>query len=165
MDNLLIAVLGNRDSGKSHTWNTLFETTVRTSKDVRKLYFNDFEYVEVFLVSGSPEERKKYVGELIGEVKPRIVFCSIQYKEEAKETFNYFIDHNFLLFVHWLNPGFSDLDTPYFDGIGIIYWLCSKLSLVGIRSGKHEPKLRVNEMRDFIYGWAKSRDLLINKCV
>ena len=58
MEKLLIAVLGNRNSGKSHTWNTLFGSTVRTGKEERRLYFNDCEYVNVFLVSGSPEERE-----------------------------------------------------------------------------------------------------------
>ena len=46
--NLLVSVLGNRKSGKSHTWNTLFGKTVRTGGEVRKLYLSDTEYVEVF---------------------------------------------------------------------------------------------------------------------
>ena len=60
-ENLLISVLGNRNSGKSYTWNTLFKQTVRTGTELRRLYLTDNEYVEVFLVSGSAEERKEYV--------------------------------------------------------------------------------------------------------
>lgn len=73
MDKLLVSVLGNRDSGESHTWNTLFDGTVRTGKDERRLYFNECEYVNVFLVSGSPEEREIYVGDIVTAQNPKIV--------------------------------------------------------------------------------------------
>jgi len=59
-NNLVIVIMGNRKSGKSTTWNTLFGRQVRTGK--KKLYLTNYDYVEVFLVSGSPEEREKYVG-------------------------------------------------------------------------------------------------------
>lgn len=87
MEKLLVAVLGDRNSGKSHTRNTLFGATVRTGKDERRLYFNSCEYVNVFLVSGSPEERETYVGELITAEKPKIVLCSTQYRDIVKDTF------------------------------------------------------------------------------
>lgn len=164
MEKLLVSVLGNRDSGKSHTWNTLFGSTVRTGKEERRLYFNDCEYVKVFLVSGSPEERETYVGDLVTVEQPSIVLCSTQYRESVKSTFNYFIENGYFLFVHWLNPGYSDLDTPYFDNLGLVNWLLSQQSLMGIRSGKLESNPRVGEMKEFIYGWAKVRNLVINEC-
>lgn len=164
MERLLIAVLGNRNSGKSHTWNTLFDATVKTGKEERRLYFNDCEYVNVFLVSGSPEERKTYVGDLITAKEPRIVLCSTQYRDDVKTTYKYFIDNGYLLFVHWLNPGYSDLDTPSFDSLGLVSWLLSKQSIVGIRSGKSSTDSRVKEMKEYIYGWAKPRNLVFNKC-
>ena len=34
---LLIGLLGNRNGGKSHTWNELFGHTVRTGKRPRRL--------------------------------------------------------------------------------------------------------------------------------
>ncbi|WP_423910680.1 hypothetical protein [Candidatus Spongiihabitans sp.] len=163
MNKLLVSALGNKDSGKSYTWNTLFGVTVRTGKKKRRLYFNDCEYVTVFLISGSPEERKKYVGNLM-IAEPRIVLCSTQYCESSKKTFSYFIENEYSLFVHWLNPGYSDLDRPYFDYLGIMNWLLSQQSLVGIRSGKLEAKPRVDEIKEYIYGWAKSRNLIINEC-
>ena len=162
MDKLLVAALGHRNSGKSHTWNTLFEATVRTGKDERRLYFNDCEYVKVFLVSGSPEERETYVGELILTNDPRVVLCSTQYRKGVKDTFRYFLEREYFIFVHWLNPGYADQESPYFDHLGLINWLFSKQSLVGIRSGKVEAKKRVKEIKQFIYGWAKARDLVIN---
>ncbi len=78
-NNLVVAVLGNRNSGKSRTWNSLFRKgrSVKTGPRMRKLFLTDTQYVEVFLVSGSPEERKLYVGDIIGDLKPRIVLCSM----------------------------------------------------------------------------------------
>ena len=109
-ENLVVSVLGNRDSGKSHTWNTLFRAVVRTGSQARRLYLDDTQYVEVFVVSGSPEERDRYVGDIIGSNSPRIVLCSMQYRADVGETIRYFVDRDYLLFVHWLNPGFSDPD-------------------------------------------------------
>jgi len=163
MDKLLITILGNRDSGKSHTWNTLFGATVRTGKKERRLYFSDCEYVEVFLVSASPEENNKYVGELITAKEPKIVLCSTQYIESVKSTFNYFIENGYFIFVHWLNPGYSDLGTPHFDNLGLVNWLLSHQSLIGIRSGKMGTNSRVEEIKEYIYGWAKPRGLVINE--
>lgn len=164
MEKLLIAVLGNRNSGKSYTWNTLFDSTVRTGKNERRLYFNDCEYVNVFLVSGSPEERETYVGDLITSEEPRIVLCSTQYRDDVKATYSYFVDNGYFLFIHWLNPGHSDLDLTSFDSLGLVSWLLSQQSIIGIRSGKLSATSRVDEMREYIYGWAKPRNLIINEC-
>lgn len=161
MDKLLVSVLGNSHSGKSYTWDTLFNATVRTGKEERRLYFSDREYVKVFLVSGSPEERKTYVGVLVTAEEPRIVLCSTQYRESVKNTFSYFIENGYFLFVHWLNPGHSDLDTPYFDHLGLFDWLLSQQSLVGVRSGKPAATPRVEEIKEYIYGWANARNLII----
>ena len=49
---LLIGLLGNRSSGKSHTWNELFGRTVRRGTYPRKLELLPGECVDVFLVSG-----------------------------------------------------------------------------------------------------------------
>lgn len=62
MNKLAVVVLGNRNSGKSTTWNTLFDHTVRTGKEQRVLWFNRCEKTRLFLVSGSPEERGEYIG-------------------------------------------------------------------------------------------------------
>ena len=164
MEKLLVSVLGNRNSGKSYTWNTLFGSTVRTGKKERRLYFNDCEYVKVFLVSGSPEERETYVGELITAEEPKIILCSTLYRESVKTTFSYFIEKVYFIFVHWLNPGYSDPDAPYYDHPGLTNWLLSQQSLIGIRCGKEVAEPRVEEMREFIYGWAKPRNLVFNEC-
>jgi len=74
-NNLVIGLLGHRNSGKSSTWNELFQRTVKTGTEIRRLYLTKSKYIEVFLVSGSPEERYTYVGELIGDLKPRINLC------------------------------------------------------------------------------------------
>jgi len=164
VEKLLVAVIGNRNSGKSYTWNTLFDATVRTGSNERCLYFNDCEYVNVFLVSGSPEERETYVGDLVVAKNPRIALCSIQYVESSKATFNYFIENGYFIYCHWLNPGYSDQTNRYFDTLGLANWILSKESLLGIRNGAISAADRVNEIKGFIYGWAKSRMLVINEC-
>lgn len=157
--NLVIAVIGNRNSGKSSTWNALFGGTVRTGSEMRKLFLRGNEYVEVFLVSGSPEERKLYVGEIITVDNPRIVLCSMQYREDVVETIDYFTDRDYFLFIHWLNPGHSD-DSYIPDSLGLVHRLLAIDSLLGVRNGKIDYNNRVKEIRDFIYGWARMRNLL-----
>jgi hypothetical protein len=164
MNKLLVAVMGNRNSGKSSTWNTLFGSEVRTGTSERKLFLNECEYVNVFLIGGSPEEREKYVGDIISENRPKIVLCSAQYKEDVKTTFNYFTENDYFLFVHWLNPGYKDPKVQYYDHLGLANWLLAKPSVIGLRSG-HEPiQERVDEIKAYIYGWAKQRNLIINNC-
>ena len=164
MKRLLVSVLGDKKSGKSHTWNTLFNAVVRTGSTERRLYFNDCEYVNVFLVSGSAEERGEYVGDLIIADSPKIVLCSIQYIEDSKKTFNHFIENDYFIYCHWLNPGRSDKGKPCFDNLGLADWILSKESMLGIRNGTIPANNRVNEMKEFIFGWAKSRNLVISDC-
>lgn len=159
-EKLLLGVLGNRNSGKSRTWNVLFEETVKTGKYLRKLYLNKREYVEVFLVSGSPEERGKYVGDIITIKKPDIVLCSMQYTEDVSETIEHFVN-DYFLFIHWLNPGYGDGEIMD-DRLDLICKILSYDSLLGIRNGKISAKNRVQEMRDFVYGWANSRGLILS---
>ena len=90
MPHLVVTVLGHRNTGKSTTWNTLFGATVKTGKYERRLYLNKAQYVNVFLVSGSPEEREEYVGDIITAKKPEIILCSTQYVTNVKTTYDYF---------------------------------------------------------------------------
>ena len=82
-DRLFVGVLGNQKSGKSTTWNTLFDARVRTEPrhESRNLTLYGDECVEVFLVSGSFEERKLYAGDILENKECRIILCSIQYTE------------------------------------------------------------------------------------
>src|SRR4051812_18067671 len=102
-DKLVVAVLGHRNSGKSTTWNTLFGHTVRTGNKIRRLFLTESEWVDAFLVSGSPEERHTYVGEIIGEQSPSLVLCSMQYRADVTQTIDYFLENEYALFVQWLN--------------------------------------------------------------
>ena len=63
---LLVGLLGARDNETSHTWNELFGKTVRTGKRPRQLELLPGECVEVFLASGSFEERGEYAGNILG---------------------------------------------------------------------------------------------------
>jgi len=158
-DRLLIAVLGNRNSGKSTTWNRLFEATVKTGKYERMMYLNAVQSVDVFLISGSPEERDKDVEDLLPEALPPIVLCSTQYRADVKDTYNYFFKKGYEVIVQWLNPGHSDKGT-YEDELALQGYLLSKGATLQIRDGTIDPTPRVKELRQFILGWALHRNLV-----
>jgi hypothetical protein len=161
MQNLVVTVLGNRNSGKSSTWNHIFEHTVKTGSNIRRLYLSPKEYVNVFLVSGSPEERELYVGDIIASANPRIVLCSVQYRTDVHQTIQYFNDNNYLIYCQWLNPGYHDSnDTMSFDGLGLLNYITSLGGIVCVRSGKNDLTSRCEELESFIYGWAYYRDLI-----
>lgn len=157
-DRLFVGVLGNRNSGKSKTWNTLFDRTVQTGKKARPLQLYGGECAEVFLVSGSPEERDLYVGDLLEDQKCRIILCSIQYTEAVNSTLNYVVENEFDIFIQWLNPGYSDKGEN-FDHLGLLPWLIGRKAVFSMRNGKMPPMDRAEELRQFIYGWAKARGL------
>lgn len=170
-ERLLVGVVGHSNAGKSSTWEDLFGANVKTSSygNERRLYLpkNKQEWVNVFLINGSPGERGKDVEEilnpkgLINFENPRIVLCSMQYPDDAVgKTIQYFIEHKYDLFIHWLNPGYNDL-TKYNDDFEFIpHILEQHNSLLGIRDGKVDRTSRVNEIQDFIRGWASARGLL-----
>src|SRR5437868_3064583 len=121
MSKLAVIVLGNRRSGKSTTWNTLFGRTVRTGSEMRELVLPSGVSIPVFLVSGSPEERDMYVGDIIDRANPRVVLCSLQYIEDARDSFDFFLENGFSLYVQWLNPGYSD-EGVLPDTLGFASW-------------------------------------------
>lgn len=159
-DRLLVSVLGNRNSGKSRTWNALFEGTVKTGTRLRRLYLNKAQWVdEVFLVSGSPEERDTPIEDLMPRDAPRIVLCSMQYRGGVKDTFSYFFRQGYTVYVQWLNPGYSD-SSGYTDGLDLQEWLVGKGALLCRRNGQEDPTQRVSDIRQQILGWATFRNLV-----
>ena len=158
---LLIGLLGNRDSGKSHTWNELFGRTVRRGTYPRNLELLPGECVEVFLISGSFEERREHAADVLGTQDCRIVLCSLQYTEEVRETLNYFVNQDFHLYVQWLNPGYHHPDQMD-DHLDIVNEILLQASTFSIRDGKADAFDRVSEIRQFIYGWAKYRHLILS---
>lgn len=165
-DQLLIAVLGNRNSGKSMSWNKLFEynemgKTVRTGEHLRYLYLNRAQWVDdVFLINGSPQERGIAIEKIITKkLTPTIVLCSIQYVEGMKSTFEYFFNQEYDVFVQWLNPGYSDEKT-IIDDPNAVNWLIGKGAVLSKRNGQKPIEDRVEEIRQQILGWATYRDLI-----
>jgi hypothetical protein len=126
---------------------------------MRKLWLTDTQYVEVFLVSGSAEERKLYVGDIIGDLKPRIVLCSMQYIEEVTDTIQYFETNGYAFYTHWLNPGYSDL-RAYTDHLGLVQSILDLGGTVEQRDGKVDVAPRVEEMRQHILQWAAAQSLV-----
>ena len=161
MRNLAICVLGHRNSGKSTTWYDLFGSRVKTGKEIRRLYLNEEEFVEVFLVSGSPEERHAYVGDLIGDKKPRIILCSMQYIDGVRSTIDYFLENEYEINCQWLNPGHQDhFDIQMFDHLGLNNYLLARNAVVSIQNGKINTSKRIQLIKDVIYGWAKFEGLI-----
>ncbi|MCZ4348147.1 hypothetical protein [Devosia neptuniae] len=158
VDRLFVGVLGNRNSGKSTTWNTLFGATVRTGQNSRTLTLYGGECVDVFLISGSPEERQLYAGDILENQNSRIILCSMQYIEAVRLTLNYVVESEFDIFVQWLNPGHSDVGES-FDRLGLLPWLIGHHATFAMRDGKVSPQPRTEEIRQFIHGWAKARNL------
>ena len=105
-DKLCVAVIGNRNSGKSTTWQQLFGGKVKGGYHELQLYYGD--YAKVFLVGSSPQEQKTPINQLLGAKRPRIVLCAIQYSFDAHETLTFFSDNGYQIFAHWLNPGYKD---------------------------------------------------------
>lgn len=157
---LLVATLGNRHSGKTTTWKELFGSTVKTGKHLRPLYLNKAQSVEVFLISGSPEERDVEVEALLPNPLPRIALCSTQYRIGVDATFDFFFANDYDVIVQWLNPGYND-PGAYPDKLGLQTFLLGKGATLQIRDGKVNPPTdRVRELREFILGWATHRDLV-----
>ena len=162
MNKLVVAVMGNRDSGKSQTWKTLFDDPeIRTAqKSLRDLRFTDKEFAKVFLINGSPQERKKAVEEIIQVgFDPAIVLCSIQYSDGAMDTLRYFAKKDYFIYLHWLNPGYKDTQS-YNDHRKLIPQILEMNSMVGKRNGKDDEAERVEELTNYIYGWSKRNGLL-----
>ncbi|MBN4071507.1 hypothetical protein JYT72_03235 [Crocinitomix catalasitica] len=165
---LAVCVVGWENSGKSETWYSLFGRTVRRkpSKSLHQLQvFATVEFVDVYLVNGSPQESGKYIKEMLPKKLPNIILCSIQYvvgggyKEDMFGTINWLEDNGYSLVVIWLNPGHKD-SYPYLDSAGLTERIHSKANnLIGRRDGNQSPDERAEEIRNFIYGWAKPRNL------
>jgi hypothetical protein len=159
---LMIGLLGGVKSGKTHTWNLLFEKkTVKTGRKTRRLYFDEKTYVDVFLISRSAQKRKMEIKSILKDAEPEIILCSMQYARKLPQTLKYFVDHQYFMYIHWLNPGYHDtVDIPLFYDSDLVDYILSVPSMMGVRNGKQDASGRVREIKDFIFGWASSRGLL-----
>ncbi|MEK5175520.1 hypothetical protein NST63_20190 [Heyndrickxia sp. FSL W8-0496] len=158
---LAIIVLGNRNAGKSETWKRLFnQVNIRTSSKKRKLYLNKIEYVDVFLINGSPEERGLEVDEII-KVETDILLCSVQYNKHGLKTIKKLYNCGFQIYIQWLNPGFADRNE-YNDYLYILEELKALKNLeTHKRSGKKEEVInRVSDIHSYIYNMAQKNNLL-----
>jgi hypothetical protein len=182
-DRLFVAIVGARNSGKSTTWNTLFSKQVNTGKRPRRLDLVSPDYttislidqtsrdesseglrsacpnLDVFLISGSNEEKKRYAQEVLENVDCRIILCSVQYVGEAFErTWDFVFEQGFHVYAQWLNPGYKAAET--FDHLGLANRLLGKQAVLSIRDGRNNLSERTEEIRQFIHGWAAARNLV-----
>ena len=164
-DRLVICVLGKPNSGKSYTWRTLFGDTAKKflrsgGKELRLRSDGCVdERVEVFLVYSSPEELDKPVGDILGDQKCPIVLCSMQYPNKCDDpyvTLKYFIDRDFFLYAQWLNPGYKQSKI---EDQRLVDKILSARSVLSVRKVEdtEDDSGRVQEIQEFIYGWAKLR--------
>ena len=163
-ERLAVVALGNPQSGKSTTWNRLFDiedrgAAVKTGSYPRRLYLNPADWVEVFLVSGSPEERGVPLEDILPEVAPGVILCSVQYTEGSRTTFNYLLGAGYELYVVWLNPGFSDPGVCA-DTISLVSDLLLKGSTVWQCDARQDVSIRTQQIRQFLYGWVTVRNKL-----
>lgn len=112
-------------------------------------------------MSGSFEEQAKYAGDVLGCQDCRIVLCSLQYTGKVRETLKYLVDQDFHLYIQWLNPGYRDADRMD-DQSNIVKDILLEMSTLTIRDGRVDAHDRVREIREFIYGWARNRDLIFS---
>jgi hypothetical protein len=94
-------------------------------------------------MSGSNEEREQYAGDVLENQNARITLCSVQYVARAADTIDYVEDQDFWSYIQWLNPGYNDADTQYFDYLGIGNRLISMGTTVAMRTGKENLDSRV----------------------
>jgi hypothetical protein len=158
-DRLFVGVLGHRHSGKSWTWNSLFGKRVRTSNRPRTLELRRNECVQVFLISGSNEERRRYAGDVLRNQDARIILCSMQYVDRVSATIDYALEMDFWMNIQWLNPGYKD-KSWYPDHLSICNRLFFNGATLTMRNGKINANRRVKEIRELIYGWAAVRGLI-----
>lgn len=170
---LVIGALGQQNSGKSTTWYELFNGVrftkngkltwqrVRATGKPRRLELRPGEWVEVFLINGSPQETTHSVEKTLRGQSCPIVLCSMRYPGDAPQTLDYYIREGFDLYVQWLNPGCHHRNKTL-DRSG----LQDSIPAVGgqffIRNGKKDPANRVQEIREHIYKWAKARNLIVS---
>jgi hypothetical protein len=83
----------------------------------------------------------------------------MQYHPDITQTIQYFRQHDYYLYVHWLNPGFSDLAATE-DTLELVPTISGERGVVHVRDGKVDPTQRVQEMRDYLFEWASSRSLI-----
>ncbi len=92
------------------------------------------------------------------------MLCSMQYpndKDDDLATLDHFIHRDFFIYAQWLNPGYENDADKIEDRLDLVGKILSAWSVFSVRDGKKDAASRVQEIREFIYGWAKYRDLVL----
>lgn len=83
-DRLFVAVIGERNAGKSTTWNTLFGRTVNTGKRARRLNVSTRDSVNVRLISRSDEEKQRNLAKRLAPVDLDVFVISGSNEEKKR---------------------------------------------------------------------------------
>ena len=100
-----------------------------------------------------------YVSDMLPAPLPQIVLCSTQYREDVRETFDFFFHEGYEVIVQWLNPGFDD-NGSYEDNLELRDYLLNNGATLQVRNGQINETPRVKELGQFIFGWASYRNLV-----
>jgi hypothetical protein len=73
---------------------------VRTGSNSRQRELRPHECVEIFLISGSPEERGEHAEDVLKNQSARIILCSIQYVQHATETIDFIKREDFRTYIY-----------------------------------------------------------------
>ncbi|MBU1718082.1 MAG: hypothetical protein KKA07_03320, partial [Bacteroidetes bacterium] len=158
---VFIGLLGEKGSGRTYTWQKIFNTRVHTSKNTRRFFLDGIDYIEVFLINGSPIERKTDVKNILGDKQPEFVLCSLEYKPGVEKTIDFFLAEGYRMYIIYLKPGYSDnKGLELFEDYSLVGKLISAGVTVSIRSGKENPERRISEIRELALGWAVANDKL-----
>ena len=153
---LFIGLLGEPNSGKTTTWNTLFNGKTKTGIHERGLKLFHLMWEDVFLINGSPEETNIPLVDRLGVLSPRILLSSLQYIDQVQASLSYIYKNYDDIFIMWLNPGFqSELidDTNSDVGLNLMSELITKGATVCMRDGS-KANINAQEIRAYIQGWA-----------
>ncbi len=173
-EKLFVVVMGEQVSGKSITWETLFDRRHRSG--IHMLQLNRYIHSRVLLFVSSPQENYWTLNAFLNTFRNRqrgenldIVLCSLQttltnnmvrrHVASAKDIIKHMDENGFDIFIQWLNPGFtSGIDnTPNITDQIMSY--CEIDSVIGIRNENATltPENRAGRLRDVILGWVQSK--------
>lgn len=169
---LFVVILGEPKSGKSSTWNALFERRIQKGKKILKL--SDYLQTTVYIFVSSPQEnywtKERFLKELkIANNTSNIIFCSLQTHltgnmnrrnvVTAREVLEIASKNGYDIFIQWLNPGCrSDVDNH--RGIeNQIIELTEIDSVIGMKKEDaiNQAEIRAEKLRIMALGWILSR--------
>lgn len=169
---LFVVVLGEQNSGKSFTWETLFGRKIQKGK--KFLNLNDDLQAKVYIFVSSPQEnlwtKERFLKEFkIANSVANIILCSLQTHltgnmnkrnvVTAREVLEIANRNEYDIFMQWLNPGRrSGIDNQR-DVERQIITLTEIDSVIGMKKedARNQAEIRAEKLKVIILGWILSQ--------